>query len=34
LLVVLLVVGDFPVTEKRRERILPIFQEGQHAERE
>ena len=28
LLVVQLVLGDFPVTEKRRERILPVFQEG------
>ena len=28
LLVVQLVVGDFPVTEKMRERILPVFQEG------
>ena len=28
LLVVQLVVGDFPMTEKRRERILPVFQEG------
>ena len=28
LLVVQLAVGDFPLAEKRRERILPVFQEG------
>ena len=28
LLVVQLAVGDFPMAEKRRERILPVFQEG------
>ena len=28
LLVVQLTVGDFPLVEKWRERILPVFQEG------
>ena len=28
LLVLQLAVGDFPLAEKRRERILPVFQEG------
>ena len=36
LLVVQLAVGDFPLAEKRRERILPVFREGygQQLERE